>query len=196
MIAPIGKVQGEGNCGRVTDRGEEACECVRKCRPDFAAGRILTSAARLRTETSYKAGSGMRKTTRARQESAEVVVLRIARQRSQEGPNDEEGGAIDHSVRANPSSLEETGSLSRPGLTTPAPIKKPALSLISELLTGAQVDESNTELAYRTQLWIATSLLRRTAVCGPACTVVCGADGATRPATRFRPGCSMTDSHT
>ena len=88
-------------------------------------------------------------------------------------------------MRANPSSLEETGSLSRPGLTTPASIKKPALSLISELLTGAQVDESNTELAYRTQLWIATLLLRRTAVCGPACTVVWGPDGATRPATRL-----------
>jgi len=52
MIAPIDKVRGEGNCGRATDRGEEACECVRKCRPDFAAGRILTKAARLRTETS------------------------------------------------------------------------------------------------------------------------------------------------
>ena len=30
MIAPIDKVRGEGNCGRVTDRGEEACECVVK----------------------------------------------------------------------------------------------------------------------------------------------------------------------
>jgi hypothetical protein len=51
MIAPIDQVRGEGNCGRATDRGEEACECVRKRRPDFAAGRILTRAARLRTET-------------------------------------------------------------------------------------------------------------------------------------------------
>ena len=40
MIAPIEKVRGEGNCGRATDRGEEACECVRKYRSDFAAGRI------------------------------------------------------------------------------------------------------------------------------------------------------------
>ena len=47
MIAPIDKVLGEGNCGRVTDRGEEACECVRKYQPDIAAGRILTKAARL-----------------------------------------------------------------------------------------------------------------------------------------------------
>ena len=30
MITPIDKVLGEGNCGRVTDRGEEACECVGK----------------------------------------------------------------------------------------------------------------------------------------------------------------------
>ena len=69
MIAPIGKVRGEGNCGRVTDRGEEACECVRKCRPDFAAGRILTSAARLRTETSYKAGVARRVSTTSQSRS-------------------------------------------------------------------------------------------------------------------------------
>ena len=36
MMAPIVKVLGEGNCGRVTDRGKEACECVRKCRPVVA----------------------------------------------------------------------------------------------------------------------------------------------------------------
>ena len=58
MKSPIVKVLDEGNCGRVTDRGEEACECVRKCRPVFAAGRIHVKAARLRTETSYKAGVG------------------------------------------------------------------------------------------------------------------------------------------
>jgi hypothetical protein len=44
MIAPIDKARGEGNCGRATDRGEEAG----------------TSAARLRTETSYKAGGAGR----------------------------------------------------------------------------------------------------------------------------------------
>jgi hypothetical protein len=69
MIAPIDKVRGEGNCGRVTDRGEEACECVRKYRPDIAAGRILTSAARLRTETSYKAGVARRVSTTSRSRS-------------------------------------------------------------------------------------------------------------------------------
>jgi hypothetical protein len=34
-VTPIEKVLDEGNCGRVTDRGKEACECVRKCRPDI-----------------------------------------------------------------------------------------------------------------------------------------------------------------
>ena len=73
MIAPIDKVRGEGNCGRATDRGEEACECVRKCRPDFAAGRILTKAARLRTETPYKAGSGRRVSQSSRSRSQTPV---------------------------------------------------------------------------------------------------------------------------
>ena len=45
MNAPIDKVLDEGNCGKATDRGEEVCECVRKCRPVFAAGRILVKAA-------------------------------------------------------------------------------------------------------------------------------------------------------
>ncbi len=58
MIPPIDKVPDEGNCGRATDRGEEACECVvkltnlrRACR-SIVVGRILVKAARLRTETS------------------------------------------------------------------------------------------------------------------------------------------------
>ncbi len=75
MIAPIDKVRGEGNCGRATDRGEEACECVRKCRPEFAVGRILTKAARLRTETSSKAGSGRRVSTTSRSRSQTPVQV-------------------------------------------------------------------------------------------------------------------------
>ena len=75
MIAPIGKVLGEGNCGRVTDRGEEACECVRKYRPDNAVGRILTKAARLRTETSYKAGSTRRVSPTSRSRSQSVAQV-------------------------------------------------------------------------------------------------------------------------
>ena len=75
MIAPIDKVRGEGNCGRATDCGEEACECVRKCRPDFAVGRILTKAARLRTETPYKAGSGRRVSTTSRSRSQTPVQV-------------------------------------------------------------------------------------------------------------------------
>ena len=75
MTAPIDKVRGEGNCGRVTDRGEEACECVRKYRPDIAAGRILTEAARLRTETSYKAGSTRRVSTTSQSRSQAVAQV-------------------------------------------------------------------------------------------------------------------------
>ena len=33
-VTPIEQVLDEGNCGRVTDRGEEACECARKGRPE------------------------------------------------------------------------------------------------------------------------------------------------------------------
>lgn len=75
MIAPIDKVRGEGNCGRVTDCGEEACERVRKRRPDCAAGRVLTKAARLRTETSYKAGSVRRVSQSSRSRSQSTVQV-------------------------------------------------------------------------------------------------------------------------
>ena len=47
MIAPIGKALGEGNCARVTEGGKEAG----------------AKAARLRTETSYEAGSTGRVST-------------------------------------------------------------------------------------------------------------------------------------
>ena len=73
MTTLIDQVLDEGNCGRATDRGEEACECVRKYRPDFAAGHILVKAARLRTETSYKAGSGRRVCTTSRSRSQTPV---------------------------------------------------------------------------------------------------------------------------
>ena len=63
------------NCGRVTDRGEEVCECVRKYRPDIAAGHILVKAARLRTETSYKAGSGRRVCTTSQSRSQTLGLV-------------------------------------------------------------------------------------------------------------------------
>ena len=75
MISLIGKVLEEGNCGRATDRGEEACECVRKCWPDSAVGHTLFKAARLRTETSYKAGSGRRVCTTSRSRSQTPVQV-------------------------------------------------------------------------------------------------------------------------
>jgi hypothetical protein len=51
MVAPIDKVRGEGNCARATVGGKEACECVVKLTNPVVVSRILTSAARLRTET-------------------------------------------------------------------------------------------------------------------------------------------------
>jgi len=75
MNTPIDKVLDEGNCGRATDRGEEACECVRKYRPVFTAGRILVKAARLRTETSYKAGSARQVSTTSRGRCQKTDVL-------------------------------------------------------------------------------------------------------------------------
>ena len=57
MIALIDKVLGEGNCVRATERGEEACEWRSVSWQRTVARRTLTKAARLRTETSYKAGS-------------------------------------------------------------------------------------------------------------------------------------------
>jgi hypothetical protein len=55
---------GEGNCARATEHGKEACECMGKRRvcptPSerlTLLGCILTKSARLRTETSYTAGS-------------------------------------------------------------------------------------------------------------------------------------------
>ena len=75
MICSEGEVLDEGNCGRVTDRGKEACECVRKYRPEFAVGRIHVQAARLRTETSYQAGSTRRvsTTSRSRSQTTDLV---------------------------------------------------------------------------------------------------------------------------
>jgi hypothetical protein len=71
MTAPIDKVLGEGNCGRVTDRGKEACECSIA----VISFSILTKAARLRTETSYKAGAVRRvgPTSRSRSQSTVQV---------------------------------------------------------------------------------------------------------------------------
>jgi hypothetical protein len=70
MTTPIVKVQDEGNCGKATTRGEEACECVGKhrvCRlpseRQSPPGRIHVKAARLRTETRYKAGPVRRAST-------------------------------------------------------------------------------------------------------------------------------------
>ena len=217
MISLIDQVLEEGNCGRATDRGEEACECVRKYRPDFAVGRTLFKAARLRTETPYKAGSGRRVSTTSRSRSQtpaqvngelaqrSITLLSgetcrdgmraaaaptskaclktrnalakaiagaagVSRGRSSDPSHATEDAkdrtmkkeeSLINSMRGNLSSTEETkGSLSRPGLTAPARIKKPALSLLPESLKEAAVGASNLEPALLTPLVSRTQILR------------------------------------
>ena len=76
MSTPIDKVRGEGNCGRATDRGEEACGCMGKRRVCLSPpGCIHAKAARLRTETPYKAGSTRRVTDPSRSRSQSVVQV-------------------------------------------------------------------------------------------------------------------------
>lgn len=71
MNAPIGKARGEGNCAGATQGRKEACEEVRKRRvcTNSPPGPLLTSAARLRTETSYEAGSVRRVSPTSRSRS-------------------------------------------------------------------------------------------------------------------------------
>jgi hypothetical protein len=81
---------GEGNCARATERGEEACECMGKrrvCRLPSVRhallGCILAKSARLRTETSYKAGSVRRvsQTSRSRILSIDQVKGELAQRK-------------------------------------------------------------------------------------------------------------------
>jgi hypothetical protein len=76
------QARGEGNCAGATQGGKEACECMGKrrvCRlPSVRHSLlecILTESARLRTETSYKAGSVRRvsQTSRSRTLSIDQV---------------------------------------------------------------------------------------------------------------------------
>jgi hypothetical protein len=76
MTTPIDKVRGEGNCGRATGRGEEACECAVKLTNSIVVSRILTSAARLRTETSYKAGVARRVSTTSQSRSQTTAQVK------------------------------------------------------------------------------------------------------------------------
>ena len=80
MNSPIDQVLDEGNCGRVTDRGEEACGCVVKPTNVNVVGRIHVKAARLRTETSYKAGLARRvsTTSRSRSQTTDLVNDELA----------------------------------------------------------------------------------------------------------------------
>ena len=70
------QVLDEGNCGRVTDRGKEACGCMGKRRVCLSPpGCIHVKAARLRTETPYKAGSTRRVSTTSRSRPQSVVQV-------------------------------------------------------------------------------------------------------------------------
>lgn len=76
MTTPIGKARDEGNCVGAIRGGEEACEDVRKhrvCRGRFGCssppGLLHVQSARLRTETSYKAGRVGRVSTTSRSRS-------------------------------------------------------------------------------------------------------------------------------
>lgn len=77
MICLKREVRDEGNCGRVIDRGEEACEEMRKRRVCTSSppGSLLVQAARLRTETSYKAGSTRRVSTTSRSRPQSVAQV-------------------------------------------------------------------------------------------------------------------------
>ena len=73
---PIDQVRGEGNCGRATDRGKEACDRVRKRRVCLTPpGHDLAKAARRRTETSSKAGSTRRVSQSSRSRFRSVVQV-------------------------------------------------------------------------------------------------------------------------
>jgi hypothetical protein len=76
MIDIEREVRDEGNCVRATGGGKEACDRVRKRRVCLAPpGRDHVKAARLRTETSYKAGPvrRARPSVRSRPQSIDQV---------------------------------------------------------------------------------------------------------------------------
>jgi len=76
MIHSRREVRDEGNCGWATSRGKEACGCVGKRRVCLSPpGHILVKAARLRTETPYKAGSTRRVSPTSRSRPQWVVQV-------------------------------------------------------------------------------------------------------------------------
>jgi hypothetical protein len=76
MVDSERQVLDEGNCSRATVCGEEACDRVRKRRVCTSPpGRDLVKAARLRTETSYKAGSTRRASTTSQSHLQSVVQV-------------------------------------------------------------------------------------------------------------------------
>src|SRR6056297_2450233 len=79
MIHSRREVRDEGNCGWATSRGKEACGCVGKRRVCLSPpGHILVKAARLRTETPYKAGSTRRVSPSSRSRPQSTVQVNDA----------------------------------------------------------------------------------------------------------------------
>ena len=74
MTAPIDKVRGEGNCGRVTDRGEEAQNAWVSAGLIEPPGPILAEAAKLQTATSSIAGSTWRSVPHTSQCRSQLVA--------------------------------------------------------------------------------------------------------------------------
>ena len=141
-----------------------------------------------------KPGTDRRKPVRAMQESAAVVVPPPPVQGGREGPNDEEQGRVlPHLVAREPLADSVLGRC-RPDhrLTVPTGTNRHGaagetrLELACETLTEPSVADPNSRRrtflnAFAHEL----KLVRRTAVCGPACTVVWGARAEMTAPTRF-----------
>ena len=145
MITSREQALGEGNCARVTERGKEACECMvkrRVCRlpseRHSPLGCIFTKSARLRTETSYKAGP----------------VRRVSQtMKNKEEPSSDLSRG-NHPMAADRSlpgcaPMRTTGSTIRSDDAATASLKKSALSLFPESLMEKIVSRSNIDIAWK-----------------------------------------------
>lgn len=99
-------------------------------------------------------------------------------------------------ISRQPQRMETTGSIVRQDGAAPASIEKPALSLLSASLIETASDQSNIARCKSHQgLWHRPKKLCRTAVCGPACTVVWGGWSAMAILTRFVPVSDVGATH-
>jgi len=141
-----------------------------------------------------KPGTDRRKPVRAMQESAAVVVPPPPVQGGREGPNDEEQGRVlPHLVAREPLADSVLGRC-RPDhrLTVPTGTNRHGaagetrLELACETLTEPSVaDPNGRRRTFPNAFAHELELVRRTAVCGPACTVVWGGRSEMTALTRF-----------